>query len=370
MACEAFTLANHSFMLPGLGSYLALASGNGNTRAMLWGLGVLIAVIVVLDQLMWRPLIAWSQRFKMELSDDPNAARSWMLDLLRRSRIIGAAQHRVGIPVAEALDRAGAHRAAAMPPGGRPLARAARSGRLLFAAAILAMAGWGAFLMLRLLAGVAPVEWLRLTVDAGATLLRVAVALLLAIGWTVPVGMAIGLRPRLARVAQPIAQVAASVPATALFPIVLLLLLRAGGGLNLASVLLMLLGTQWYVLFNVIAGATAIPRDLIEAASLTKIRGWMLWRTLLLPAIFPFLVTGMLTAQGGAFNASIVSEYVVFGGRILRTTGLGATIAAAANSGNYSLLAASTVALATVVVLLNSLIWRRAAHLAEERYHV
>jgi NitT/TauT family transport system permease protein len=163
-------------------------------------------------------------------------------------------------------------------------------------------------------------------------------------------------------------QIVASVPATALFPVVLLLLINLAGGLNLASILLMLLGTQWYLLFNIIAGATSIPKDLLEAASILRLKKWDLWRNLIFPGIFPYLVTGGITAMGGAFNASIVSEYIVYGGKVIKTVGLGALITEATSSGNNALLAAATVTMALMVVLINRIFWKRLFKLSEERY--
>jgi NitT/TauT family transport system permease protein len=213
-------------------------------------------------------------------------------------------------------------------------------------------------------------DWGFVVISAGATLLRTTIALLIAVAWTVPVGVAIGMNPHLARIAQPLVQMVASIPATGLFPVVLLILLGLPGGLNLAAVALMLLGTQWYVLFNVIAGAMAIPNDLREAAASFGLRGWQRWRTLILPAIFPSLVTGMITATGGAWNASIVSEYVSFNNHIYSTVGLGAVIAQAANEPNYALLLAATLAMAAVVVAINRFIWRRLYRVAEQRYRL
>jgi NitT/TauT family transport system permease protein len=195
-------------------------------------------------------------------------------------------------------------------------------------------------------------------------------ALILGTAWTVPVGVAIGLNPRLAQRTQSLVQVVASIPATAIFPALLLVLLGLPGGLNLAAVALMLLGTQWYILFNVIAGAQAVPTDLREAASIYKLRGWRRWRVLILPAIFPSLITGMITATGGAWNASIVSEYVTFGSQTLSTIGLGAIIAGAANGANFPLLLAGTLTMAMVVVVINRLVWRRLYRLAEQRYRL
>jgi len=203
---------------------------------------------------------------------------------------------------------------------------------------------------------------------AGATFLRVEFALVLAALWTIPVGTIIGLQPRLSAVAQPIAQIAASVPATALFPIILLVLIRVGGGLGIASIVLLLLGTQWYILFNVIAGAAAIPTDLKEVCSVYQLKRAERWRRLLLPAIFPYLITGLVTASGGAWNASIVAEYFHFRGQTMSTTGLGAVISQATDNGNFRMLLVATLAMACMVVTINRLVWRRLYALASSRF--
>jgi len=184
----------------------------------------------------------------------------------------------------------------------------------------------------------------------------------------VPVGVLIGLSPRLARVAQPIAQVAASVPATALFPVVVVALASRPGGMNLAAVLLMLLGTQWYILFNVIAGAMAIPADMREVGRVFRFRRRERWRFVLLPGIFPSLVTGLVTAAGGAWNASIVAEYFHFGGRILSTLGAGSTIAHATDAGQFGVLLGATMSMAGTVVVFNRFVWRRLYEIAEARF--
>ena len=174
--------------------------------------------------------------------------------------------------------------------------------------------------------------------------------------------------PRLARIAQPLAQIAASVPATALFPILLLALLRLGGGMGTAAILLMLLGTQWYILFNVIAGAMAIPSDLREVSQLFHFTSWQRWRTVILPGIFPFLITGLVTASGGAWNASIVAEYFHLRGQTMQTVGLGAQISAATDNGQFQLLLLSTIVMALMVVTINRFVWRPLYRLAETRY--
>jgi len=188
--------------------------------------------------------------------------------------------------------------------------------------------------------------------------------------WTIPAGVFIGTNRRLATVLQPIVQVVASIPATALFPVVLLALLQVPGGLNIAAVLLMLMGTQWYLLFNVIAGASAIPQDLRYTTDLLRLSSLDRWRTLILPALFPYIITGAITASGGAWNASIVAEHVEFGGQTHATIGAGALIARATSTGDYSLLLAATLALVLTVVLINRTLWRRLYRLAEQRYRM
>jgi len=200
--------------------------------------------------------------------------------------------------------------------------------------------------------------------------MRVAASLVIALLWTIPAGVAIGTNRRLANFLQPVVQVVAAIPATALFPILLLGLLNLPGGLNIAAVALMLMGTQWYLLFNVIAGASAIPQDLRFTTELLQLSRVDRWRTLILPALFPFIVTGAITASGGAWNASIVAEQVDFGGQTHATAGIGSVIAQATGAGNYPLLLAGTLALVLAVVLVNRLFWQRLYRIAEERYRL
>jgi NitT/TauT family transport system permease protein len=239
--------------------------------------------------------------------------------------------------------------------------------RLLPVAALLGVLYATAKIALMLAALSGP-ELRAIFLGAGATFLRVECALLLAGLWTIPVGVYIGLRPTLAAIAQPVAQIAASVPATALFPIVLLFLIRLGGGLGTGSIILLLLGTQWYILFNVIAGATSIPTDLKEVCDVFQLPRAERWRRLLLPGIFPYLITGFVTASGGAWNASIVAEYFRFQGQTISTTGLGAVISQATDSGNYPVLLGATVVMATIVVTFNRLVWRPLYALASTRF--
>ncbi len=229
---------------------------------------------------------------------------------------------------------------------------------------------WGAIAAVQELAALPAQDWRSVALGAGATFLRTLTALVLAAAWTIPAGVAIGLNPKLARRAQPIIQVIASVPATAVFPILLAILIGLPGGLNVAAILLMLLGTQWYVLFNVVAGAMAIPSDLREAAITYRVTGWRRWKTLILPAIFPYLVTGMITATGGAWNTSIVSELVTVQHRTVSTVGLGAIITDSADKGNFPMLLAGTLVMAGIVITGNRLVWRRLYALAATRYRL
>lgn len=371
MASEQFTLGAKDLRLPGLGSYLAHAAELGDTRALVLGLGTLIAVILLLDQIVWRPLMAWSDRFKVEQSTTGEAFTSPVLDLLRGSELMAQLRRTLAPPLRrlDAWLTLVTDRSARRPFDPR---RAARRRLLGFAAGGAALVGtvWGLAATVHLLAGLNSADWHLLVRSAVATFTRTVIALAIALAWTVPAGVAIGMNPRWAQRAAPIVQTIASVPATALFPVLLLLLLRLPGGLNAVAVALMLLGTQWYVLFNVIAGASAIPSDLREAARTFRVSGWLRWRRLILPAIFPYLVTGMITATGGAWNASIVSEYVSFGGRKISTVGLGAVIAEAADNGNGRLLLAGTLVMSLVVIATNRLVWRRLYRLAEARFRL
>jgi len=221
-----------------------------------------------------------------------------------------------------------------------------------------------------MLAQVGPSSWKLIALGIIATALRVFVAMLIALAWTLPAGVAIGLNSRVAAWVQPVAQIAASVPATALFPVLMLGLVGLFGGLNLIAILLMLMGTQWYLLFNVIAGVTAIPQDLIHTAAALGLAGWQRWRIAILPALFPYIITGLITASGGAWNASIVAEYTVFGGKTRSVAGIGSAIATATAAGNYPMLLAATFSMILIVVLVNRFVWRKLYALAEERFRM
>jgi NitT/TauT family transport system permease protein len=370
MACEMFVLGDRDFRLPGLGSFLQTAASQGNTRAILWGLGAMIAVIVLLDQFVWRPIIIWADKFKFEQVESASITPNTLLSLIGRASLVIRGYRLIFRPIISRLTLTfaiGARRAArSFPTPPKENSRRWLLGSL--AATVMAGLGFAVFHGVRELSDLHREDYFGLLRSAGLTFARVNAALLMGVLWTVPAGVAIGSSPRLARVAQPLAQLAASIPATALFPVILLFFIRMRGGLELAALALMLLGTQWYILFNVIAGTMAIPNDLKEAAQIFGFTKWERWRRLILPGIFPYLVTGMVTASGGAWNASIVAEYFHFQGKIVSTAGLGSTISRASDAGRFDVLLASTLIMAIVVVLINRLVWRRLYRLASSRF--
>jgi len=368
--CETFTMGNRSFQLPGLGSYIATATYAGDVGALLSGIAAVVLIVVATDQLLWRPLIAWSDKFKFEQTESGDRITSPILELLKRSELTsipGRIFARIEEPIFRRMARTRECRIVQPLKEDREPGKPSRGVWALAAAASLVVL-WGAaqaILMLR------TVTWpeLRLLLEgAGATFLRVNASLLISALWTIPVGVAIGFNPRLARVVQPLAQIMASVPATAFFPILLIGLIKIGGGLGIGSIALMLLGTQWYILFNVIAGAMSIPSDLREVSTLYRFTRWQRWTKLILPGIFPYLITGMVTASGGAWNASVMAEYSHVKDRTLETIGLGAQIDAATDSGRFPVLLLATIFISVMVVTMNRLVWRRLYRLAETRY--
>ena len=365
MACEMFVLGNRDFRLPGLGSYLQTAAGAGDVGAICWGLGAIIAIIVLIDQVVWRPLITWSDKFKFEQVETVSQGSNPILKLVRTSRLasfLGAALRKTSGRIQSRLLN---------PPAG-PAGMNRRYMVVIYVISgiVLLLAAFPVQRAIALLAGVSIGDWAATLKQATFTFMRVNAALLIAAAWTIPAGVAIVFNPQLSRLAQPIAQIAASLPATALFPVLLLGLIHIGGGIGIASILLMLLGTQWYILFNVIAGALAIPSEFKEVGNVFGFGRGQRWRTIILPGIFPYLVTGLITASGGAWNASIVAEYFHLKGQIFTTPGLGAQISSATDAGRFDVLLLSTVVMAAIVVSINRLVWRRLYRVAESRYRL
>jgi NitT/TauT family transport system permease protein len=370
MACEMFVLGDKDFRLPGLGSFLQTAASSGNTSAMLWGLATMVAVIVLMDQLIWRPVIAWADKFKFEQVESSSTSQNSLLNFIRKESFLIRAYRRVLHPVVDWITAQFA-RSAKRAAETFSAAKAGPSRAWipwLFLPLAALMVCFGVYRSVQELSQLHRADYFILLRSAGYTFLRVNLALVIGALWTIPVGVAIGFSPRFARLAQPLVQLAASIPATALFPIILVFLVQLRGGVEIAAMTLMLLGTQWYILFNVIAGAMAIPTDLKEVAHVFRFSNLDRWRYLILPGIFPYLVTGMVTASGGAWNASIVAEYFHFRGRVVEAPGLGSIISRASDAGHFDLLLASTLIMATIVVLINRLLWRRLFRLASTRF--
>ncbi|HEX4178273.1 MAG TPA: ABC transporter permease subunit [Rhizomicrobium sp.] len=374
---EAFTLGDRDFRLPGIGSYMQQAINDGNLHAQIAAVVAMTVMIVAVDQLLWRPIVVWSQRFKLEdIQSDP--PQSWVLSIIRRSniynllkKVFARRSHR------EEEVSAGFSRKLAPdapPPAWHKYARSAISWIVVAALAVFAIIGGKR--LLALLIGLplhgAPdhYDWLHVLLALFASFGRTSAAVLIGTAWTLPVGIIIGRSPKLAERLQPVIQVTASFPAPMLFPLVTIALLYFHVPFTIGCVALMLLGAQWYILFNVIAGATAIPADLGEVSNVYRMSRWQRWTRLYLPSVFPYLVTGLITAAGGAWNATIVSEYVTLHGNTHVAFGLGSLISVATNDGNYPLLAAGAVTMAFFVVLLNRVLWKRLYHLAETRYSI
>ena len=384
---EAFTLGDKDFRLPGIGSYMSVAMASGDKAAMVYGVVAMMVMIVAVDQLLWRPIVAWSQKFKLEETEAATQSGSFVLELLQRSRLLRWVDKRVWMPLI-ALGQPRLAMATASGPAIAASAPAAGSvgeretipprvelGKIVrkvlswcVAIAALVAVVWGAVSVVKLLAQLNSADWLRVGKLMSLTFTRVLAATVIGTIWTVPVGVAMGLSPKLSRVMQPVIQVMASFPAPMLYPLVLIVLHAAGVTINYASVMLILLGTQWYILFNVIAGAMALPQDLREVAVMYRMGPVQKWRRLILPGIFPYLVTGWVTAAGGAWNASIVAEYVHFRQETLVADGLGAAISLATDRGNFAMLAACVLAMCVAVVGINRIVWKRLYNLAEEKF--
>lgn len=369
VASEAITVGDKTITLPGVGSYLALAIADRNLQAVGWVIVTMVLVILAYDQLMFRPLVAWADKFRMENTASGSAPTSWLLDVMNRTRLI----HRMLVPVGSALGAAArwplqrSHSAWATQRRDDDRARS-RWGDWLWGAFLIALTAWVLYRVVTYVS--TEVTWgevAHVFVLGLITLVRVTVLIALSSLLWVPLGVLIGLRPRLAEKIQPLAQFLAAFPANLLFPAFVIVIVKYNLNPDLWLSPLIVLGTQWYILFNVIAGTTAYPNDYREVAANFQIRGWQWWRKCMLPGIFPYYVTGAITASGGAWNASIVSEAVQWGDTKLVAHGLGAYIAQTTAAGDFPKIILGIAVMALFVTLFNRLLWRPLYVYAEQR---
>ncbi|WP_421995851.1 ABC transporter permease [Reyranella sp.] len=377
VASEAITVGNTTVTLPGIGSWLALAIDRQDVPAVLQAVGAMALVILAYDQLLFRPIVAWADKFRFEQTASQRRPRSWMYDLWRRARLLRWLMGRAMALAAAATGRLGAllpRRAARAAPATVPAAvDAARTRWLdrLWLAVVATVTAWALWRIVTFVDTTLGWADVARAVELGLlTLVRVAVLIALASLVWVPVGVWIGLRPAWATRVQPVAQFLAAFPANVLFPIAVVAIVHWKLDPNIWLSPLMVLGTQWYILFNVIAGASAFPTDLREAAQLFRLRSWQWWRQVILPGILPYYVTGALTATGGSWNASIVAEVASWGDTKLEAAGLGAYIADATASGDYPRVVLGIAVMSVLVVAFNRLVWRPLYRLAERRYRL
>ncbi len=367
VASEAISVGDTTIKLPGIGSYLAVAIDQKRIDAVLAAVIAVLAVILAYDQFLFRPIVAWAGKFKVELSAGQNVERSWVLDIIQRTNWLRSAS---GIP-ARVFGRVALWRLEIPPlalPEGMGGARLSLAIDAIWLAIVGALAAWSAWLIYQFVSASLGLDELLMAIGFTLiTMLRVVVLMIVATLVWVPIGVAIGLRPALAERIQPLAQFLAAFPANVIFPVAVVLILKFSLDPDIWLSFLIMFGTQWYILFNVIAGASAFPNDLREASTNLRIRGWHWWRSVILPGIFPYYVTGALTASGGSWNASIVAEYVKWGDDKVAAHGIGAYIAQATDAGDYPRIVLGVAVMSVFVIIFNRLLWRPLFGFAERR---
>ena len=364
---EAFTLNSQDYRVRGLGSYMSVAQEQGNTADVVWDVVAMLVMIVALDQLVWRPLLVWSNKFKIEDTEAQFQDRSVVLEYLGRSRLANWIHARGTALVRRSRPPEHEIPAAHVVPV-RPAWWQLIPWSKIVLVLALVLGAFGVVNIGKLLVDVKGGEWIVILYSLGLTLLRVLAAVAISTVIAVPLGVWIGSSPRLARYLMPLTQIAASFPSPFIFPNLLALIYLVHGSLEWGSVILMIVGPIWYILFNVISGASAVPQDLRACTQLTHLKPWQAWRTLWLPGIFPALTTGWITAAGGAWNVSIACEYIQYHGQTKTAHGLGAVIQDAMDKGNYPVLAAAVMAMALFVVFFNRLVWKQLSALAQRRF--
>jgi NitT/TauT family transport system permease protein len=366
VAAEAISVGHTTIALPGIGSYIATAIAARNLTAIWWAIGTMLIVILIYDQLLFRPLVAWSERFRVDDQQNEDPPQSWALTMFRRSRLI----HAIASPFVSLMQRT--YRVA--PPRTLvPRIQHAVSPRTADAVWYGLLGILCAIALWRITVFVGPIQLHEVFAAAGLgalTAVRVMVLIAIASIIWVPVGVYVGLRPHLTQIVQPVAQFLAAFPANLLFPLAVSVIVVWDLNPDIWLSPLMVLGTQWYILFNVIAGASLLPLELRDVATNFGIGGWLWWRKVALPGVFPFYVTGAITASGGSWNASIVAEVATWGNRTLHAHGLGAYIADATAAGNFHRIVLGIAVMAAFVTIINRLFWRRLYEYAERRYRL
>lgn len=391
--CEAITLGDKEYRLPGIGAYMDVAIKKGDFQAVTMAVIAMVSLIVLMDFVIWRPILSWVQKFRLEDIPGITNTEPLMKLWIRESRIVRwvtlhyrdrmARRHaQAGLalravvkqdlpsftsthPLLSSLDRK--LRRVFSP---RNLRVIGVFGSILVSIGAICFILYGSFKLLLVLRTISLYTWILLVRDMIWTFLRVVFALVFSTIWAVPVGIWLGTSSKRIKIAQPIIQVLASFPAPMLYPLVLGVLFTLGMSFDWAAMFLMLLGVQWYVLFNVLAGAVRIPQELNYALELMESSTWDKWKNLYLPSVFPPLVTGWVTAAGGAWNASVLAEYIFYQGKILKTGGLGATLSVATAEGNFTLFAATLTLMVFSVIILNRLVWSKLYDLAQNRFRM
>ncbi|MDF2940616.1 MAG: hypothetical protein K0R66_1258 [Gammaproteobacteria bacterium] len=371
VAAEAISVANQNITLPGIGSYIALAINQRDITAIFYSIIAMLVVIALYDQLLFRPLVSWSEKFKYsDMSDE--SSKSWVLELLQRTRFL----HLVGKKLQRLFDSFVNFSLFGKRHKQRELSiRAERSSGFIenciwYTVVFALIVGLMIFTWHFIFKNIPISETWNVFVLGGYTAVRVFVLIILCSFIWVPVGLWVGTKPRVTQYVQPIAQFLAAFPANLFFPIFVVLIVKFNLNVEIWTAPLMVLGTQWYILFNVIAGASAIPQELKLAAENMQLKGWVKWKRFLLPAIFPYYITGAITAAGGSWNASIVAEVIHWGNITLQAKGLGAYITLNTIAGNFTHIALGVVIMCVWVTAVNLLFWRRLYHFAEQRYNL
>jgi NitT/TauT family transport system permease protein len=367
VASEAISVGNTTVTLPGIGSYIALAIEHRDLAAVCWAIGTMLVVILIYDQVLFRPLVAWADRFRFEQEPGVPSPQSWVFDVLRRSRIVERLRERVTAVWRSSLR----WRRSGKKPSGAPARRASRALALQFTPVVLVLAAAALWQVATFAMTGITLRDVGVTALLGfATLARVVVLIAIASLIWVPIGVWVGTRPRAALFVQPVAQFLAAFPANLLFPIVVSGIVAWQLNPNIWLSPLMILGTQWYILFNVIAGAAAIPAELRAVAVNLRVRGWLWWRRIALPAVLPYYVTGAITASGGSWNASIVAEVASWGDEHLQAEGLGAYIAEQTDAGNFHHIVLGIAVMSLFVVVINRVFWRPLYRYAERKFRL